>query len=266
MAGDLIPSVSITALLQARDAMLDRFEQARALLIEANQIGAQFDLGQIESILNGSGYGRDRRLIDDDAPQEFRRRLDAAGWRMLMDRSGMVALMDSQARDEWRRQLDDGARSWRDEPSIPELTADNIAATFGDLHGQRQAMFERGVVEVFRGLSWNYKTNSPVKIGKRIIVGIGSWSHHNNHLDDLDRVLHVLDGRPQPDHRSSLGAQTSSARLRDARAAIETDYLRLQCHKKGTGHVTFKRPDLVDAMNRIIAGQYPGALPEPRPC
>jgi len=28
--------------------------------------------------------------------------------------------------------------------------------------------------------------------------------------------------------------------------------------------VTFKRLDLVEAMNRIIAKHYPGALPEPK--
>ena len=31
--------------------------------------------------------------------------------------------------------------------------------------------------------------------------------------------------------------------------------------QKGTAHITFKRPELVDGLNDIIARHYPGALP-----
>jgi hypothetical protein len=45
---------------------------------------------------------------------------------------------------------------------------------------------------------------------------------------------------------------------------VENDYLAIRTFKNGNGHVMFKRPDLVDAMNRIIAKHYPGALPAPK--
>ncbi|EFS9191885.1 DUF4942 domain-containing protein [Salmonella enterica] len=31
--------------------------------------------------------------------------------------------------------------------------------------------------------------------------------------------------------------------------------------QKGSGHITFKRLDLVEKMNDIVAKHYPGALP-----
>lgn len=44
----------------------------------------------------------------------------------------------------------------------------------------------------------------------------------------------------------------------------ETDYLLIRCFKNNNGHITFKRPDLVEKMNKIIAKHYPGALPAPK--
>ena len=60
-------------------------------------------------------------------------------------------------------------------------------------------MFDQGVIECFKKLSWAYKTNLPQKFGKRIIVSYLTYTYgiNNNaadHLDDLMRVFHVLDG------------------------------------------------------------------------
>lgn len=260
---DLIPSISIAAIVQARAAIMERLQSARALLLEVDAIAQNAGLATTAQMLTG-GWRNAYCLTEHDAIEYAQRRLDAQGWRMLMDRSGMLALMDAKAREEWRKQLDEGERGGHGARPVPALTAEAISGTFASLHDQRGDLFERGVVEVFRGLSWDYKTNSPVKIGKRIIVSVGYWSVYNDRLDDLDRVLHVLDGKPQPDNRSSLGARVSNSRMRDQRARVETPYLAIQCHKKGTGHVTFARPDLVDQMNLIIARHYPGALPAPR--
>lgn len=49
-----------------------------------------------------------------------------------------------------------------------------------------------------------------------------------------------------------------------AQRKAETAYLSIRTFKNGNGHVTFKRPDLVEKMNKIIAKHYPGALPAPK--
>ena len=43
--------------------------------------------------------------------------------------------------------------------------------------------------------------------------------------------------------------------------SLENDYIHLTWFKNGNGHITFKRVDLVDHLNRIIAKHFPGALP-----
>ncbi|HAZ3897013.1 TPA: DUF4942 domain-containing protein, partial [Escherichia coli] len=90
------------------------------------------------------------------------RNLDREIWRDLMQRSGMLSLMDAQARDTWYRSLE--------YDNFPEISEANILSTFEQLHQNKDEVFKRGVINVFRELSWNYKTNSPCKFGSKIII------------------------------------------------------------------------------------------------
>src|ERR1700726_622839 len=73
-------------------------------------------------------------------------------------------------------------------------------------------MFDQGVIECFKKLSWEYKTNLPQKFGKRIIVSYLTYPYGINssavdRLDDLMRVFHVLDGKPEADYRQGCYVQ-----------------------------------------------------------
>lgn len=81
--------------------------------------------------------------------------IDSRGWNYLRSESGLRTFIDAQAREQWRKQLVNG--------DVPELTAANIEATFTQLYGVRGDMFERGVIECFRRLSWDYRTNQPFR-------------------------------------------------------------------------------------------------------
>ncbi|EMQ4917212.1 DUF4942 domain-containing protein, partial [Escherichia coli] len=91
----------------------------------------------------------------ETAMKAITRNLDREIWRDLMQRSGMLSLMDAQARDTWYRSLE--------YDNFPEISEANIWNTFEQLHQNKDDVFERGVINVFRVLSWNYKTNSPCK-------------------------------------------------------------------------------------------------------
>ena len=130
-------------------------------------------------------------------------------------------------------------------------------------------MFERGVIACFKSLAWCYKTNLPQKFGKRIVVTCinSSYSRKHDAMDDLLRVMHVLDGKPEPDHRGGFGSMLRAAGLDGyySKAGVcENEYLSVRTFKNGNGHITFKRLDLIDKMNLIIAKHYPGALPAPK--
>jgi hypothetical protein len=256
-----VKGVSLDNLLNMREAVHERVAQAHRLLREADELGRAAHLGGVREALT---YWRDRRtaeLLDDSGEDALMQVLDATGWQYLMSESGLRTFMDQEARERWDKQIA--------ERKTPPLTAANIASTFRELHAARGEMFERGVINVFRSLSWHYKTNSPVKFGPRIIInylmhsygaGFLTFNHgRGDQLDDLERVLHVLDGKPEPDHRHALCARIRAAHGQHERG-VDTDYVSLKWFKKGSAHIKFKRQDLVEQMNRIVAKHYPNAL------
>lgn len=192
------------------------------------------------------------------------RNLDRGIWRDLMKRSGMLSLMDAQARDQWYNSLE--------KDDIPAISEANILSTFEQLHQSKGDVFERGVINVFKRLSWDYKSNSPCKFGKKIIVeGLvshtrwgfsfnGGW--RRDQLVDLERMLMLLDGKPLPDNRADVACRLGDHISQHKSADNYDDTLfRIKYFQKGTGHITFKRPELIDKMNDIVAKHFPATLP-----
>lgn len=266
---ELIPSLSIENLVARRDAVVARIRDAHRLLTEV-------DASMSESVGEAHGWwhgytlslqfssGSHAYFTDERGVERATRKVDAAAWSFLLDQSGLRSFLDATARAKWREAID--------KEDVPELTVANVAATFELLFKERSAMFERGVVEVFRKLSWDFKTNNPVKFGRRLVlkylvdtsIGGDPWPSHAgcDKLDDLVRVMSVLDGKPEPDHRHG-----SWRALKDAGWCVRQRDVALhglfsvRGFKNGNAHLTFLREDLVDAMNRILAKHHPNALP-----
>ncbi|ARL99143.1 DUF4942 domain-containing protein [Burkholderia pseudomallei] len=259
---DLVKSLSIANLANQRVAVVERVRAALDLLGEAQQLAKAAHLGFPRLVLDESYGCRDRPTITgeyakrDEAEAAIVRLIDIRGWDYLLSESGLRTFMDAKAREQWGSQIAEG--------DVPDLTASNIEATFAQLYGARGDMFERGVLQCFRRLSWNYRTNEPFKFGKRIIVrylfSSGTPNHRvTNELDDLIRVFCVLDGKPEPDHRHGAYVLVSDTR-QSRQTEAENTYFHLRWFKNGNGHLSFKRPDLVDKMNQILAKHYPNAL------
>lgn len=171
--------------------------------------------------------------------------------------------MDAQAREQWYNSLE--------KEDIPAINEENILSTFEQLHQSKDDVFERGVINVFKGLSWDYKTNSPCKFGKKIIVtglvkcdlwGFGlSGGWQRDRLADLERMLMILDGKPIPDNRADVTRRLDDHILENrSRQQYEDEMFKIKYFQKGTAHITFRRPELVDKLNDIIARHYPGVL------
>jgi hypothetical protein len=265
---DVVQSVSITHLLQQRDAVLERLAQAFGILQEAHDIAINAHLGfpNIVASKDYRGNGQDvvgKLATEGEALNACRAAIDATAWRYLMQESGMRSLMSASKRSEFDDQVS--------KSRMPELTREAVYATFGALHESRAEMFDQGVIECFKKLSWEYKTNLPQKFGKRIIVSYLSYTYGINsnaadRLDDLMRVFHVLDGKPEADYRQGCYAQLGAA-FREQTAwpkSYQNDYFELRLFRNGNGHLCFKRPELIDAMNTIIARHFPNALAAPR--
>lgn len=236
-----------------------------------------YQLEDISAITNsiGGGIARDWAMRQDfrcgcwlmekaeTAMPVITRNLDRDIWRDLMKRSGMLAIMDAQARDQWYRNLEGDI--------IPAISEESIYSTFEQLHRDKGEVFERGVINVFKSLSWDYKSNHPCKFGKKVIVNglvsYNQWGFTLNHsyrrdqLSDLERMLFLLDGKPIPDNRGDVTTRLME-HIRDnpSKDVYHDEFFSIRYFQKGTAHITFKRCDLTEKMNDIVAKHYPGML------
>jgi hypothetical protein len=213
-----------------------------------------------------SDRGRHHRhaFTVQDGAEDLIKELDGRAWEYLLEQSGLKSFLDADARAKWSKAIEAN--------DYPPLTRENIHATFRALYDTRGDMFERGVVEIFRSLSWDYRTNSPRKFGKRLILryAVHVWkdgsfggpeSRATDRLDDLLRVMSVLDGKPEPDYRQRSYTRLCEQGWPKTSQVADLGYLSLRGFKNGNGHVTFVRLDLVDKLNEILAKHHPNALP-----
>ncbi len=261
---DVICSTSIERIVTGRNAALSLTE---ILIHQLSDISTLTD-----SIGGGKSnewgvrqYRYDCWLMEkpETAMKAITHNIDRGIWKDLMKKSGMLSLMDAQARDEWYKNLEG--------EDIPAVSEANILSTFEQLHQSKGEVFERGVINVFKGLSWNYKTNSPCKFGTKIIVtglvkcdrwrfGL-NWGWQRDRLADLERMLMLLDGQPIPDNRADVTRRLSDHIHTNRHSnRYEDEMFAIKYFQKGTAHINFKRPELLDKLNDIIARHYPGAL------
>lgn len=262
---DIICSTSIERIITGRNAALAQIEaliqQLDDISILTRSIGGKtaLDWAMKQDFRCGCWLMEKR----ETAMKAITRNLDRGIWRDLMKKSGMLSIMDAQARDQWYNSLE--------KEDIPVVSEANILSTFEQLHLNKIDVFERGVINVFKGLSWDYKTNSPCSFGKKIIVnnlvahsrwGFSlNWGWRRDQLADLERMLFLLDGKPIPDNRGDVTTRLME-HIRDnpSKDIYEDDFFSIRYFQKGTVHITFKRIDLAEKMNDIVAKHYPGML------
>ena len=262
---DVICSTSIERIVTGRNAALTRIESLIRELDDISILTRDIGGGTAQEWGMREGHRYDCWFTEkpDKAMKTITRNIDRRIWRDLMNKSGMLSLMDAQARDEWHKSLE--------KDDIPAISEENILSTFEQLNHDKQAVFERGVINVFKALSWDYKTNSPCRFGKKIImdglVSYNRWGFSFTHgyrrdqIVDLERMLTLLDGKLLPDNRADIACRLSDHIGQKRTAAVYEDELfRINYFQKGSAHIAFKRPELIERLNDIIARHYPGML------
>ncbi|MCC4570388.1 DUF4942 domain-containing protein [Enterobacter hormaechei] len=262
---DVICSTSIERIVTGRNTALLQIETLIQQLDNISALTSSVGGGKSNE-WGVRQYRYDYWLMEkpETAIKAITRNIDRSIRKDLMNKSGMLAPMDAQARDQWYNSLE--------MDDIPAISEENILNTFQQLHLSKSDVFERGAINVFKGLSWDYKSNSPCKFGKKIIVtglvkydrwGFGlNWGWQRYRLADLERMLMILDGKPVPDNRADVTRRLGD-HIHENRHSnhYEDEMFAIKYFQKGTAHIVFKRPELVDKLNDIIARHYPGALP-----
>ena len=234
---ELILSTSIERVVTGRDTALKQIEQLIQQLDAISRLTSEIGGGTAQDWVMKSGYRYDSWLTEksEKAMPAVTRNIGRSIWRDLMLKSGMMALMDAQARDLWHKNLEEG--------DLPAISEANILSTFEQLHLNKMDVFERGIINVFKGLSWDYKTNSPCSFGKKIIinnlVSHNRWGFSLNlgwrrdQLADLERMLFLLDGKPIPDNRGDISTRLME-HIRDnpAKDVYEDEFFSIRYYQK----------------------------------
>ena len=267
----LLPSISIDALVQARDLAIEKVRSAVSELTIARDALLQFGVKFPECYMR---YPSDRRgsLTELDEADFHRAEVDRNIWLVLFEATHLDTIMDSKTR---RELYDSMYQSGYNHTPLPELTADNIVSTFVSLHARSDEFFTDCVESVFRSLSWDHKTNSPLQFGRRLIVNgafynsnrqyQGDFVHlsHHESLHDLERVLLLLSGAGPPAHGVGLRAlgRFPWGEWQMVQNHPREPVLRIKCHRSGTTHVEILDEGLVVQMNQVLAKRYPNILP-----
>jgi hypothetical protein len=165
---EVICSTSIERVVSGRNAVL---AQITALIHQLDEISALTNSiggGAAKDWAMRQGHGYDSWLTEkvDTAIKAITRNIDRSVWRDLMLKSGILSLMDAQDRDEWYKNLDEG--------DLPEISEENILATFEHLHHSKGEVFERGGATYLRGSHGITKLTARAVLVKR--SSLTKWS------------------------------------------------------------------------------------------
>lgn len=203
---------------------------------------------------------------DAEMGEMARRAVDLDMWRYFIIGTPLGSLMDAQEKKEFERSL---------EKDAPEVTPDTVFATMARLAGDAGVILRRGLVNAFQGFSPDFRSHDGFKIGDRFVVrylitGQGRYRYLNHYIEDrlhdIDRCMHVLDGKPAPDHQQGIRAAIRTGLASQATEAT-SDYFRVRWFKNGNAHFYPLRADLVRQANKLIAehfGEAIGAGPDAR--
>lgn len=246
--------VTIFDLLEARDEALRLIADARTLTKKAS-----------DSLSRHGSFLMPHCALLPGSESDVRRELDASMWRRAFDLIGFKQLMDAQAVEEFEKSLS---------PNPPEFKEGTIRATFIDLRLGADNMFRRGVFNVFRYLSDDYRTNArePFRIGRKVVMGFMvrasfrkgrciNYGRSADRLNDIDRVFMTLDKK----HFQPRTLESAMNMAFEEGQIFESEYYKAKAFKNGNLHLEFKRADLLEKVNEEIAVFYQeGSIPDAR--
>ena len=222
--------------------------------------GALESLASIETNLKTLGeYIMPHQRRDLADLKSFQKELDANLWKYCFDKLGVFTVMNSKNIDKLRKEID---------TNTPELSTENIEATITKLYDNRMKYFVEGIIDTFRNLAKGYKTNEKesFKIPNKCITGWMIEPRYSkglqlryssqDRLSDIDRTFCILDKKEFKDRQTICEANSKL----ENNETYENNYFELKGYKNSNAHIRFKRIDLLDKANQLIADYYGNTL------
>lgn len=271
----LIPRTTLSEIVAHRNAAMVEIDRAVELIAEGYRRSEKAE--ELAKRAHGSAvfYGEDRtkledyrRLFGDFDPEAsraaYRAQLDAQVWTNLMTLTGLDTLMDRTAKAALHKSLCE---------EVPEITEQNVLATFAHYRDSAGLIFQRGLARCFADLDRRFKSHDGFKIGARIVLTHvfdewGHWNYSSRQRDtimDVERTLAVLAGRPKGYRLGSIIEAITEARghgMRPKVSVTEGEFFRVRTFKNGNAHLWFRDDELIDRANRVLADYYGEVLPD----
>jgi hypothetical protein len=272
----IMPRATAELIVRQRNIALERYEVAHAALSSASEatIAAHAAARAINPREGRFNYHLDGdkvkfMRVDDVQPcvdymKVAKRIVDTEAWSRILEITDLERLMDKQAKDEMYQQL-------LSDP--PEATLENISATLEQFAADAETIFRRGIANCFSKLDRRFRSHDGFKIGSRVILDRmfdehGWWNYHRDMestLLDIERTFMVIEGLTMPPSYAGIVGRLRSARERvhgARQSVVENEYFRVNIYKNGNCHCWFKRDDIVEKVNKLLAEYYGEVIPD----
>lgn len=274
----IVPRTTVQEIVANRNRALTLYGEAHAAIERAVDAvraaaGAAKNAAPVRNRFNHCGDRQKEELLSPPTLPSRAEYLQAARivtdtdvWASLIAMTDLQRLMDKKAKDQFSADLT---------KDPPEVTVENVMATLETFAAQAGDIFKRGIAECFSELDRRFKSHDGWKIGGRIILThafseFGSWNYYRNMRDaiqDVERAFYVLDGKSPPNEFAGIiGAIEESRRgaYGKRQSEAETEYFVARGYMNGNAHLWFKRDDLVEKVNKLLADYYGAVIPEDR--
>jgi hypothetical protein len=277
-AGELVPRATIEAIVKQRNTALALYGQAHTALMNASDASTAAHDASRKINPNADGHRFNHHLHHDkeafmtvgkpqsrdDYMKVAARIVDTEAWSHIVAITDLERLMDKQAKGELYQSL---------LGNPPEATVENIRATLQQFILDADTIFQRGIANCFSKLERRFRSHDGFKIGSRVVLtgmydGFGfrnSSRDMESTLLDIERTFMVLDGKAVPPGWSGINGKLSESRYTGKgprQGEVEDEFFLVRVFKNGNCHVWFKRDDLLEKVNKLLAEYYGEVIPD----
>jgi hypothetical protein len=229
-------------------------------IVNSNQSGAMGYL--IKANLDRDSHMSPAGLFD---VERGIKQLDSDMWHSAMRLTDVWEYMPQARRSQWHTQLTawKEARGYKqgENPANDMLPFERevVVETIKQLLMMRTQFFSEKVDGIFRGLSGEHVTNSPMGFGKRMIIADASSYGRCGLIDDLRTVIAKFRGLDE-----KLGISSSDI-MRNINTTgdwydVDGGSLRIRLYKVGTAHLEVHE-DISWKLNKVLGAMHPLAIP-----
>jgi len=257
---------NIAAFLDVYARSIERIRRAYDTLAEAQtELDSMF--GSAYSCSDVTGRHAPGAYWTTKEPGKYadaiQKEIDKKVWRRILDRLGAGKVLSAARQKKIDEQIEAG--------QVGPVDTETILRVAGEFMQAAPDMARELYAEAFEALRPPHsqlKTNHLYRIGPKVIIACLDHSYNGKmrvshwreaKIASIDKAFHLLDGKPIPGgYRTPLIDAVNTTPYHEKGS---TEYFTFEGFGNGNLHITFRRPDLVAALNRAGGEATGSGLP-----